>query len=160
MPIETVYDREKVLRYAKEWAFSRNPRYLNFDKLGGDCTNYASQCIFAGAGIMNYIHLFGWYYRNGYDKSPSWTGVQYLYDFLMNNRSIGPHGTLIERSELNVGDIVQLGNKDGIFYHTPVVVGNYHGEILVAAHTYDVYNYPLSSYVYDKLRCIRIEVRK
>ncbi len=160
MPSEILYDRGAALKYAKEWAFNRNPVYLNFDGLGGDCTNFASQCIFAGAGIMNYTPLYGWYYKNSYDRTPSWTGVQYLYDFLMNNRGSGPYGTIIKRTELMIGDIVQLGDIEGRFYHSPVVVGNYHGEILVAAHTYDVYNYPLSSYNFERIRCIRINARK
>jgi len=159
MPTEIVYDREAVLKYAEKWAFDRNPKYLSFDKLGGDCTNYASQCLLAGCGRMNYTPLFGWYYRSGYEKTPSWTGVSYLYDFLMTNRGSGPYGKLIERSELMVGDLVQLGNAEGIFYHTPVVVGNLSGEILVSAHTYDAFNYPLSAYSFLKLRCISIGVR-
>ena len=29
---------------------SRNPAYLDFHGLGGDCTNFVSQCLYAGAG--------------------------------------------------------------------------------------------------------------
>ena len=44
------------------------------------------------------------------------------------------------------GDIVQLGDGSGHFYHTPVVlsVGN---EILVAAHTFDALYRPLKLYM-------------
>lgn len=42
---------------------------------GGDCTNFVSQCIFAGSGIMNHNKRTGWYYINGNKKSPSWSGV-------------------------------------------------------------------------------------
>lgn len=45
------YDRQAAFEYAKKWAFRRNPRYYNFEKIGGDCTNFASQCIYAGAKI-------------------------------------------------------------------------------------------------------------
>ena len=48
------YNRREALRYAKEWAYKRNPKYYNFDRVGGDCTSFVSQCIYAGAGIMNY----------------------------------------------------------------------------------------------------------
>ena len=41
---EIKYDRKKALEYAKEWAFKRNPKYLNFENIGGDCTSYESQC--------------------------------------------------------------------------------------------------------------------
>ncbi len=50
---EVGYNRQAAVEYAEKWAFKRNPAYLNFDSLGGDCTNYASQCIFAGAKVMN-----------------------------------------------------------------------------------------------------------
>ena len=55
------YDREAAVAYARRFALSRNPAYYDFSDLGGDCTNFASQCIYAGAGIMNYTPTFGWY---------------------------------------------------------------------------------------------------
>lgn len=85
---EIQYDRQKAYAYAKKWAFKRNPAYYNFDNVGGDCTSFVSQCIFAGIGVMNYIKDVGWYYRNGNDKSPSWSGVEFLYNFLINNKSV------------------------------------------------------------------------
>lgn len=51
---EISYNRKKVLEYAQKWAYDRNPRYYNFDSIGGDCTSFASQCIFAGSNVMNY----------------------------------------------------------------------------------------------------------
>lgn len=54
---EKEYNREKALEYAKKWAYKRNPKYYNFDLVGGDCTSFASQCIFAGSNIMNYNSL-------------------------------------------------------------------------------------------------------
>lgn len=51
------YNREKVVNYAKEWAYKRNPKYYDFDLVGGDCTSFGSQCIFEGSNIMNYSNL-------------------------------------------------------------------------------------------------------
>ena len=51
------YEREKVLKYAKRWAYDRNPQFYNFDNVGGDCTSFVSQCILAGSNVMNYILL-------------------------------------------------------------------------------------------------------
>ena len=48
------YDRKQAIKYAKAWAYFRNPNYYNFDNIGGDCTNYISQCIYAGCRVMNY----------------------------------------------------------------------------------------------------------
>ena len=58
--------------------------------------------------------------------------------------------------KLEVGDIVQLGRATGDFYHSPVVVGFSRGKILVAAHSYDVYNKPLNSYNFAQARGIHI----
>ena len=69
------YNRTAVVEYARRWAFSRNPKYYNFDNVGGDCTSFASQCIYAGSEKMNYTKNIGWYYSNGNNKSPSWSGV-------------------------------------------------------------------------------------
>ena len=87
---EVQYDRQKVVQYAEKWAFLRNPKYYNFDPLGGDCTSFASQCLYAGSNTMNYTKDIGWYYINGNNKSPSWSGVEFLYKFLINNKSVGP----------------------------------------------------------------------
>ena len=69
--------------------------------MGGDCTNFASQCIYAGSGVMNYTPTMGWYYSSGSNRSPSWTGVVYLYNFLTGNKSAGPYG--VETNEKGRG---------------------------------------------------------
>ena len=48
------YNRKKAVEYALKWALDRNPRYLDYDDLGGDCTNFISQCLYAGIEEMNY----------------------------------------------------------------------------------------------------------
>lgn len=152
------YDRVAVVDYARRWAFSRNPKFYNFNNLGGDCTNFASQCIYAGAGIMNYTPVYGWYYIDADSRTASWTGVEYLYNFLVGNtEGAGPFAREVDVKELLAGDIVQLGTADGDFYHTPVVVGFSDGQPLVAAHSYDAFNRPLYSYQFEQLRCLHIE---
>lgn len=56
------YQRVAAVAYARKWALGRNPVYYDFQNIGGDCTNFASQCIFAGAQVMNWTPVFGWYY--------------------------------------------------------------------------------------------------
>ncbi len=41
------YNRENAVEYAKIWAYKRNPKYYNFDPVGGDCTSFVSQCLYA-----------------------------------------------------------------------------------------------------------------
>ena len=150
------YNREAVASYAKKWAFQRNPDYYNFNNLGGDCTNFASQCIYAGAGVMNFTPTFGWFYRSLNDRAPAWTGVEYLYNFLVGNEGVGPFAEKVPLESLEVGDIVQLGTGAGDFYHSPVVVAIQQGRILIAAHSYDAYMRPLDSYNYYQARGIHI----
>lgn len=154
------YNRIEVLNYAKEWAYKRNPKYYNFDPVGGDCTSFASQCIYAGANIMNYS-TNGWYYKNGNDKSASWSGVEYLHKFLVNNKQKGPYGRDAKIEELEKGDIIQLSFDGLTFGHTLVITDikiiNGRKHILIASHTDDSYNRELLTYRYKKARGIKIE---
>jgi hypothetical protein len=155
--IEVGYNREKAVAYAKKWAFGRNPEFYNFDPLGGDCTNFISQCIYAGCGVMNYTPVMGWYYISPHSRSPSWTGVEYLFNFLTTNNRQGPYGKIAQRSEMEIGDIIQLKNALGVAYHSLIICDiSESGEIYVAAHTYDSYHRALSSYHYWQARYIHI----
>ena len=156
MLIDTPYDRAAAVAYARRWALSRNPLYYDFEDIGGDCTNFASQCLFAGAGVMNFTPVTGWYYNSANDRTASWTGVEYLFDFLTGNSGPGPRAAVVPKSAAAPGDIVQLGGPDGRFYHSPVLVA-VSPELLVCAHTYDALDRPLSSYVFARARFLHIE---
>lgn len=150
------YNRKKALAYAEKWALKRNHRYLDFENIGGDCTNFASQCIYAGCGVMNYTPTFGWYYNSPNDRAPAWTGVGFLYNFLTNNKGVGPYAIELALNYAQTGDIVQLGDSDGGFYHTLVIVSVRNGNIYVASHAFDAYMRPLSSYLFDNIRLLHI----
>ncbi|MGI6168702.1 MAG: amidase domain-containing protein [Christensenellales bacterium] len=158
---EISYNREQALHYAKTWALSRNKAYYNFDSLGGDCTNFASQVLFSGCGIMNYAYPLGWFYHSLNHRTPAWTGVEFLYKFLTQNKSTGPYAqSLHTPSALLPGDIIQLKFSGSVFQHTPVVVsvgktGNL-DEIYVAAHTYDVAHKRLTEYSWQDIRFLHI----
>ena len=151
------YNRKEAIKYAKKWAYKRNPKYYNFDSVGGDCTSFVSQCIYAGAGIMNYS-TYGWYYKDGYNKSASWSGVEYLYKFLTTNEHVGPFGRKEELNNLEEGDIIQLSFDGRTFGHTLIITNmKLGGNILIASHTEDSYNRNLNTYRYNKARGIKIE---
>ncbi len=159
--IEFAYNREKAVAYAHQWAYRRNPAFLDFQELGGDCTNYASQCIFAGAGIMNYTPVYGWYYINGNNRTASWTGVVYLYNFLTQNEGVGPYAREVDITEIQPGDVCQLALDRDTFHHTPVIVKTGlvpdFSNVLVAAHSRDVDCRPLDTYSFRKVRFLHIE---
>lgn len=150
------YNRLKATTYAHKWAMSRNPEYYNFDKIGGDCTNFVSQALFAGCGKMNYGKTFGWYYIDLNSRSPAWTGVGFLYKFLLNNKDSGPYGSEVSADEAEVGDIVQLDFGTG-YAHSAMIVYKYKDEIRVSTHTFDCDNKLLSEYNYENVRFIHIE---
>lgn len=152
---EIPYDRAAAVAYARRWAFARNPAYYDFERSGGDCTSFASQCILAGAGVMNYTKVMGWYYRSSADRTASWSGVEYLYNFLTANAGAGPYAREVSLEDASPGDIVQLGRSDGHFYHSPVIVA-VRPALLVAAHTTDALDRPLSSYAFDRARFLHI----
>ena len=153
---EIGYNRKQSVLYARRWAFGRNPAYYDFGQIGGDCTNFVSQCLFAGCRVMNFMPVFGWYYRSANDRTASWTGVEFLYNFLTANDGAGPYAEEIPLVQLQPGDVIQLGRTGGDFYHSLLAVGFFGGVPLVAAHSFDAYARPLSSYSYERMRAIHI----
>lgn len=150
------YNRENAVAYARKYAFSQNAQFGNFAGIGGNCTNFVSQCIYAGGCEMNYRPTFGWYYISLDERSPSWTGVEYFYNFITENADVGPFGRVVTRDELELGDVIQLGREADGYYHTLLVVGFDGEDILVAAQTDNAYARPLSTYTYDFSRFLKI----
>lgn len=154
------YNRTQVIEYAKTWAYGRNPKYYNFDSVGGDCTSFASQCIYSGAKVMNYSTNNGWYYIDGNRKSPSWSGVEFLYSFLTTNKLVGPYGEQVQQNKIKVGDIAQLSFDGNQFGHTLVIVNiediNDLSKIYISSHTWDSFNKRISEYNFQKIRFVHI----
>ena len=152
MLVENVYDRRAAVRYALDWAYARNPRFYDFENIGGDCTNFISQCLYAGCGVMNYAPENGWYYIDSNNRAPAWTGVNFLREFLLTNLGTAVYAEEAPFSELRRADIIQLINSDGEYYHTvfiseilsPATPDN----IFVCAHSIDSRNRRLSTYDY------------
>lgn len=160
MLIESGYDRRRAVNYALKWALSRNPQYYDFEDIGGDCTNFVSQCLYAGCRVMNYSGDFGWYYIDLNDRAPAWTGVEFLNQFLLTNEGPAVYGEERRLSELRPGDVIQLRNSEGRLYHTMIVSYIFYpGEpenIFTCSHTYDALNRRLSTYNYAEAVGIHI----
>lgn len=135
------YNRERAREYADKWWNSANPDYLHFDV---DCTNFVSQCIFAGGAPMNYTgkRETGWWYR-GKDGtrewwSFSWAVAHALQVYLSGKRTSGLRAEAVESPDrLAVGDVICYSwNGDGRFGHTTIVTGFDENRMpLVHAHT-------------------------
>jgi len=156
------FNIQAALDYARQWALARNPIYADYEDLGGDCTAFMSQILIAGGAAMNHTPNIGWYYRSRNDHSPSWIGVPYMHTFLSQNTGTGPFGCQVPLDEVQPGDIIQLK-----FAHKPqfshslyvLSVGDPISpeNVLIAAHSHDSIDRPLSSYVYEAARAMRIE---
>src|SRR5690554_1165922 len=101
-----LYNRQAALQYAKKWAYSRNPKYYDFSNLGGDCTNFISQCVFAGINVMNFTPVTGWYYISPSNRAASWTAAEYFFKFIINNKGVGPQAVQTSQDHLIEGDII------------------------------------------------------
>lgn len=106
---------------------------------------------------MNYTKTFGWYYINANNKSPSWTGVEYLYNYITRKTGVGPIGKLSSKENMQVGDFIQLSFSNNIFAHTLLVTKIVEDNIYVSTHTFDNLNKHLDSYQYEDIRYVHIE---
>ena len=165
MIIELPYDRARAVEYARRWALSRNPLFIDFTGRGGDCTSFVSQCVFAGCGVMNYTETFGWYYISPTDRAPAWSGVDEFFNFMTGapefvaeNGGTGPRGfDVTDAEQIEIGDVIQLQNSRGEFYHSLLISEITDDDILVCAHSDDALDRPISTYNFTALRVIHIE---
>jgi len=130
--------------------------------MGGDCTNFISQCLIAGGAVMNTTKEVGWFYHSMNSRAAGWTSAAYFYQFLVNNSGRGPFGYEINLEEVTPGDIVQLKFAGkGDYSHSLMVVRvespSAPANILIAAHSYDCDDRPLDTYSYVSARGVRVD---
>jgi hypothetical protein len=134
------YNRLKAVQYADSYWEKSNPRFLEFEV---NCTNYISQCLFAGGAPMNYTGKrdSGWWYK-GKDGSQelwsySWAVAHSLEQLLRTGRT-GLRGQLVESpQELQLGDVIIYDwDGDRRYQHSTIVTAfDASGMPLVNAHT-------------------------
>lgn len=110
--------------------------YYDFSLITGnhDCTNFISHCLLAGGASKN-VSANGWYYNTLSDRTPSWSNVNYLHNFLVHNSSTrGPKGVSSEYpagnsltslySSCRIGDLIQIKYNGASNYgHSTIVTG-------------------------------------
>ena len=156
------YNRQQAVDYALEFALKRNPNFFDFSNYGGDCTNFISQCLYFGGGTMIYDQISGWFYESSFNRSPSWTGVEFLFNFLTRPKLKGLNAKNVMFFDLEVGDIIQLKAKGStVFTHSLILTdkqgsGEKLSDYLVCTHSIDSKNRPLSSYNFTDARYLKI----
>jgi len=128
------YDRALAVQYAAQWWNSFNPAFRRFHD---DCTNFISQCLWAGGMPMDVTGQRdkGWWYLHPNEGwSYSWTVAHSLRWYLETS---GRGERMPEARLLQPGDVITYDwDGDGVWQHNVIVVGfGIDGEPLVAAHT-------------------------
>ena len=144
----------------KKYVLTPNPAYVDFTDLGGDCTNFVSQVLRAGAMSFtatspnpNYLY---WYYYNstwGSGRTSTWTSAHdfrqhwgeinnigmkraYKYTKYTVNDAIKNFGEI--HSALWPGDVIQHVDSNGNTYHSQAVYIISANDIIVGQHTYNI----------------------
>lgn len=130
-----LYDRHAAVQYAEHWWNSYNPDYRVFEV---DCTNYISQCLYAGGAPMRGapVRDQGWWYQ-GDSWSLSWA-VAHSLRWYLSGSTKGLKGKTVESPEsLIPGDVICYDFQgDGRWDHNTIVVAkDGEGMPLVNAHT-------------------------
>jgi hypothetical protein len=132
------YDRQKAVEYAERWWNDYNPKFQEFEV---DCTNYVSQCLWAGGAPMKHSsdRAKGWWYRfeEPVNWSFSWAVAHALRWYLPTSRS-GLRGKEVSSADqLELGDVICYDfDGDGRWQHNTIVVAKDEaGMPLVNAHT-------------------------
>lgn len=137
---KSVYDRAKAVQYADTWWDKGNPAYIEFEV---DCSNYISQCLFAGGAPMHYTGKrdTGWWYKGRYNGqehwSYSWAVAHGLQRYLMINRNGLAAEEVPQAEMLELGDVISYDwDGNGRFQHSTIVTAkDENGMPLVNAHT-------------------------
>lgn len=129
------YDRLAAVQYAERWWNSYNPEFRVFDV---DCTNYVSQCLYAGGAPMREApdRSKGWWYQ-GDNWSYSWA-VSHSLRWYLSGSTTGLQGKEVESpEELSPGDVICYDfEDDGRYDHSTFVVAKDANDMpLVNAHT-------------------------
>ena len=127
----------------EEYFFVYNKKYKNYNGLGGDCANFASQVLYEGGKFKK---TGSWNYEK--DGSRAWVNAQGFKDYLIysGRGSLIVHGTYDKVLKLSYkllpGDIVGY-EKKGKVVHISVVTGaDSRGYSLVNCHNTDRFKVP------------------
>lgn len=164
------YDRESAFAYADLYADERNEDWADYTGSGGNCQNYASQCLVAGGIPMDVTgqQVWKWYDRslsNGNSRSgrsSSWTSVTRFMEYAEDNAGYGLVAvTNASYDTGETGDLIHMG-ADGSWGHTVIITepvldaSGQTVDYLVDSNTANLRNYPASLYGYPNMILTKI----
>jgi hypothetical protein len=169
--VNNSYNRSAALSYSYTYRSyaTKNTSYKSMyyqDGYGGDCTNFVSQILYAGAPKMS----SNWKYdkkgtstTNDDTWTNSWSVVGSLGNFLTTNTGIGPYGSVVPVTVtggyLKSGDVILVSSDGGSYYFHAVSAYQFvNGSLTIVGHDTDRFNYPISNYLLlYTLKFIRID---
>lgn len=148
------YADSKAIEYARKYYSLRNYSYNHYD---ADCTNFVSQCVKAGGKSMTKPADIGqritkttkyWYVArtpNGkasyrYDESSSFINVSDFYTYWINHEITAvSYSTKVKLQGGAIpGDVVQLKNGDGKWFHSIIITGGSKGARTYCVHSNNI----------------------
>lgn len=143
------YQRINAVNYAIKYALSPNPAYKYFkivNNTSGDCSNFISQCLYAGNAPMNHTW---WYNTKVHSWSIPWAVANSLYWYLKTNqanKSPGVKGLEVkDKKLLELGDLIFYEDYKRVIFHSAIITGFNGSEPLVSQHSEEALNIPYKS---------------
>jgi hypothetical protein len=170
------FSSSAAVSYARTWATSRNSNYNSYVS---DCTNFVSQCFVAGGIAMKKpstvstglvsstsywysIRYEDWHGNNyvyKWNESSSFVNVSDLATYLINNVAVTitttPYLSTVQNSA-KPGDIVQLKNSGGEWYHSIIITGGSSGNRTYCGHSTNRLDANLSNVSASSYRIIHV----
>lgn len=145
------YAKAKARDYAVQWALGRNPLFNDYSNVGGDCTNFTSQCL--NAGGMTYTDSWA-------PDTYQFINVNGQRDMLINTgRAVGYYQAIPEypSGKDASGTVFQI--TDGSqWYHGMIITadgGSGYSSLRVSGHTADQLNVPIWADI-SQIRSFRV----
>ena len=139
------YSGINAANYAIKYALSPNPSYKYFSiygNIGGDCTNFISQCLIAGGATMVYKSKPWWY--NSRKWSLSWSVANSLYLCITQRAKLNLPGLkgveVTDFRRLELGDLIMYEDSNGSIYHSAIITSFTNDFPLVSQHSYNALN--------------------
>ncbi|SKC79608.1 amidase domain-containing protein [Maledivibacter halophilus] len=127
----------------EEYGFNYNKKYKNYNPLGGDCANFASQILYEG-GKFRQTNTWK-YYKGG---SKAWVNAQSFKDYMLySNRAskiaYGTYEQVYKASfKLLPGDFIAYVKKGKVTHISVVTGADSKGYAYVHSHNTDRYRVP------------------
>lgn len=158
------YSSAKAVNYARKWANSRNASYNYYLS---DCTNFVSQCVKAGGktmsmpsvlptGIKNttnywYSARYQVWHTNNYvyrwKESSSFINVADFFTYWKNKgvRTLNYANKAELQKNAVLGDVVQLKNGEGKWFHSIIITGGVKGDRKYCGHSLNRLDEPVKN---------------